>query len=146
MSITKQASSDLKIKAIKYYYKVNNYSLVCKIFECSERSLKRQIEIYEQNKSVERKSRKLGSYKIKKEHIKFIKDTLKNNNDIHIKVLYELLKNKFHDLDISRQYIHDLIRYNNITRMAHLQQSTRLAVKNTRVRILVKTYTVSQSF
>ena len=53
MSITKQASSDLKIKAIKYYYKVNNYSLVCKIFECSERSLKRWIERYEQNKSVE---------------------------------------------------------------------------------------------
>jgi transposase len=77
MSITKQASSDLKIKAIKYYYKVNNYSLVCKIFECSERSLKRWIERYKQNKSVERKSRKLGSYKIKKEHIKFIKDTLK---------------------------------------------------------------------
>ena len=66
MSITKQASSYLKIKAIKYYYKVNNYSLVCKIFECSERSLKRWIERYEQNKSVERKSRKLGSYKIKK--------------------------------------------------------------------------------
>jgi len=99
MSITKQSSSDLKIKAIKYYYKINNYSNVCKIFECSER--------YEKNKSVERKSRKLGSYKIKKEHIKFIKDTLKNNNDIHIKVLYELLKNKFPDLDISRQYIHD---------------------------------------
>lgn len=30
MSITKQASSDLKIKAIKYYYKVNNYSLYVK--------------------------------------------------------------------------------------------------------------------
>ena len=45
-----------------------------------------------------------------------IKDTLKNNNDIHIKVLYELLKNKFTDLDISRQYIHDIIRDNNITR------------------------------
>jgi hypothetical protein len=44
MSITKQASSDLKIKAIKYYYKVNNYSLVCKIFECNERSLKRWIK------------------------------------------------------------------------------------------------------
>jgi transposase len=71
---------------------------------------------YEKNKNVERKSRKLGSYKIKKEHIKFIKDTLKNNNDIHIKILYELLKNKFPNLDISRQYIHDLIRDNNITR------------------------------
>ena len=42
MPITKQSSSDLKIKAIKYYYKINNYSNVCKIFECSERSLKRQ--------------------------------------------------------------------------------------------------------
>ena len=116
MSITKQASTDLKIKAIKYYYKINNYSKVCKIFECSERSLKRWVERYEQNKSLERKQRKLGSYKIKKEHINFIKYTLKNNNDIHIKILYELLKNKFENLDISRQYIHDLIRDNNITR------------------------------
>jgi len=102
MSITKQASHDLKIKAIKYYYKVNKYSTVCKIFECSERSLKICIDQYEQNKNVERKLRKLGSYKIKNKHLKFIKDTLKNNNDIHIKVLYELLKNKFSDLDISR--------------------------------------------
>jgi hypothetical protein len=29
-----QASSDLKLKAVKYYYKVNNYSKVCDIFEC----------------------------------------------------------------------------------------------------------------
>ena len=50
--INKQASSDLKIKAIKYYYKINNYSSVCKIFECSERSLKRWIERYEKNKSI----------------------------------------------------------------------------------------------
>jgi len=114
--MVKQASSDLKLKAIKYYYKVNNYSKVCRIFECSERSLKRWIERYERLNNVDIKSRKLGSYKIKKEHIKFIKDTLKNNNDIHIKVLHELIKNKFPDLDISRQYIHDLVRDNNITR------------------------------
>jgi transposase len=67
-------------------------------------------------KTVDRKPRQQGSYKIKKEHIKFIKETLKKNNDIHIKVLYLLLKNKFPDLDISRQYIHDLIRDINITR------------------------------
>ena len=83
--------------------------MVCKIFEYNERSLKRWIEGYEQNKSVDRKSRMLGSYKIKKEHIKFIKETIENNNDIHI-------KNKFKDLDISKQYIHDLMRDNNITR------------------------------
>ena len=111
-----QASSDLKLKAIKYYYKVNNYSKVCDIFECSERSLKRWIERYEKYDTVDRIPRKEGSYKIKKEHIKFIKETIKNNNDIHIKVLFVLLKNKFPDLEISRQYIHDIIRDNNITR------------------------------
>ena len=114
--MVKQFSSDLKMKAVKYYHKVDNYSKVCKIFECSERSLKRWVEKYEINKTLERKKRDEGSYKIKKEHIQFIKETLKNNNDIHIKVLYELLKNKFTDLDISRQYIHDIIRDNNITR------------------------------
>ena len=48
----------VKIKAIKYYYKINNYSNVCKIFECSERSLKRWVERYNQNENVERKNRK----------------------------------------------------------------------------------------
>ena len=114
--MSKQFSSDLKLKAVKYYYKVNNYAEVCKIFECSERSLKRWIERYEKYKTVDRKPRQQGSYKINKNYIKFIKETLKKNNDIHIKVLYLLLKNKFPDLDISRQYIHDLIRDNNITR------------------------------
>ena len=114
--MSKQFSSDLKLKAVKYYYKVNNYSKVCDIFECSERSLKRWIERYEKYNTVDRIQRKEGSYKIKKEHIKFLKETIKNNNDIHIKVLFVLLKNKFPYLDISRQYIHDIIRDNNITR------------------------------
>ena len=41
--IKKQSSTDLKLKAVKYYRKVNNYAKVCKIFECSERSLKRWV-------------------------------------------------------------------------------------------------------
>jgi len=75
--MTKQFSSDLKLKAIKYYNKINNYTEVCRIFECSERSLKRWIEKYEKYKNVDRKKRELGSYKVKKEHIKFIKEQLK---------------------------------------------------------------------
>ena len=42
--MSKQFSSDLKLKAVKYYNIVSNYSKVCDIFECSERSLKRWIE------------------------------------------------------------------------------------------------------
>jgi transposase-like protein len=38
--MNKQFSSDFKLKAVKYYKKINNYVQVCKIIECSERSLK----------------------------------------------------------------------------------------------------------
>ena len=114
--MSKQFSSDLKLKAVKYYYKVSNYSKVCDIFECSERSLKRWVERYNQNENVERKNRKQGSYKVKKEHIKFIKDTLTKNNIIHMKQLHQLIINKYPTLKISRQYLSDIIRDNNITR------------------------------
>lgn len=56
--MVKQSSTDLKLKAVKYYKQVNNYTKVCNIFECSERSLKRWVERYNQNKNVERKNRK----------------------------------------------------------------------------------------
>ena len=114
--MVKQSSTDLKLKAVKYYKKVNNYTKVCNIFECSERSLKRWVERYNQNKNIERKNRKQGSYKVKKEHIKFIKDTLKKNNIIHMKQLQQLIINKYPTLKISRQYLSDIIRDNNITR------------------------------
>ena len=102
--MVKQSSTDLKLKAVKYYKQVNNYTKVCNIFECSERSLKRWVERYNQNENVERKNRKQGSYKVKKEHIKFIKDTLKKNNIIHMKQLQQLIINKYPTLKISRQY------------------------------------------
>ena len=44
----KQFSSDLKMKAVKYYHKVDNYSKVCKIFEYSERVLNYNINITRQ--------------------------------------------------------------------------------------------------
>ena len=64
---------------------------------------------------MERKNRKQGSYKVKKEHIKFIKDTLKKNNIIHMNHLQQLIINKYPTLKISRQYLSDIIRDNNIT-------------------------------
>jgi hypothetical protein len=37
--MVKQSSSNLKLKAVKYYKKVNNYTKVCNIFECSEKGI-----------------------------------------------------------------------------------------------------------
>ena len=112
----KQFTPDLKLKAVNYYNKINNYVKVCEVFECSERSLKRWVERYDKNKNVNRKTRKLGSYKLEKQHIQFIKETLRKHSDIQMNFLQELLKSKFPKLDISRQYLSDIIRDNNITR------------------------------
>ena len=81
---TKQFTSDLKLKAVNYYHKINNYVKVCEVFECSERSLKRWVERYNKNKNVYRKTRKLGSYKLEKQHIQFIKEILRKHTDTRI--------------------------------------------------------------
>jgi len=112
----KQFSSDLKLKAVLYYKKIKNFKKVCDIFECSHRSLKRWVIKYDKIKNLDRKERKKGSYKIKQKHINFIKDELKNNNDIHMQLLHQKLHNKYSDLSISRQYLSKIIRDNNITR------------------------------
>tara|TARA_B110000977_G_C10651220_1_gene328055 strand:- start:10 stop:363 length:354 start_codon:yes stop_codon:yes gene_type:complete len=44
---TKQFTYGLKLKAVNYYHKINNYVKVCEVFECSERSLKRWVERYD---------------------------------------------------------------------------------------------------
>ena len=114
--MVKQFTEDLKIKSVKYYNKINNYTKTCEIFECSQRSLKRWVEKYKLNNNVQRKERISKSYKLLKIHIDFIKEQLKTNNIITMIQLHQLLKNKFKDLIISRQYLSDIIRDNNITR------------------------------
>jgi len=66
---SKQFLSDLKLKAVKYYKKINNYVQVCEIFECSPRSLKRWVDKYDKDKNVDRKDRQTGSYKLNKNHV-----------------------------------------------------------------------------
>jgi len=84
----KHYSSDLKLKAVKYYNKIKNYVHTCEIFKCSERSLKRWVERYNNTGDIIKKDRTEGSYKLRKKHIKYIKETIKNNNDIRMKDLH----------------------------------------------------------
>ena len=76
----------------------------------------------------------LCSYKLRKKHIKYIKEIIKNNNDIRMKDLHLRFIQKFKDVDISRQfwtkfkiiksktkflpwqYLSKILRDNNITR------------------------------
>ena len=86
--MSKHKSEDYKITAVKYYLENNtNYTKTCNIFECSERSLKRWIERYNNENSIKRHSRKSTSYKITKEHVKYMIDKLKENEQITMEEL-----------------------------------------------------------
>ena len=76
-------SEDYKITAVKYYLENNtNYTKTCNIFKCSERSLKRWIEKYNNENSIKRNNKKSVSYKVTKEHVKYMINKLKENEQI----------------------------------------------------------------
>jgi len=115
--MSKHKSEDYKITAVKYYLENDtNYTKTCKIFKCSERSLKRWIEWYEELEEIKRLSRKPKSYKITKEQVKYAMQKLKENEQITMEELHKIVKKKYKDFDITSQHLGQVVRDNNITR------------------------------
>ena len=89
--MSKHKSEDYKITAIKYYLENDtNYTKTCEIFNCSERSLKRWIERYEELEEIKRLSRKPISYKINKDQVKYAIQKLKENKQITMEELQKI--------------------------------------------------------
>ena len=64
-------SEDYKITAVKNFLEnKSSYVNTCKIFKCSERSLKRWIEKYKTQYNITRTNRPAISYKITQEQVK----------------------------------------------------------------------------
>jgi hypothetical protein len=96
--MSKHKSEDYKITAVKYYLENNtNYTKTCDIFKCSERSLKRLIERYEELDEIKRLNRNPVSYKITKEQVKYAIQKLKENEQITI--IYRIAKNAINGLE-----------------------------------------------
>ena len=115
--MSKHKSEDYKITAVKYYLENNtNYTKTCDIFKCSERSLKKWIERYEELNEIKRLNRKPVSYKITKEQVKYSIQKLKENEQITMEELHKIVKKKYKDFDITPQHLGQIIRDNNITR------------------------------
>ena len=70
---------------------------------------------YEQENEIKRHNRKPISYKVKKKHIKFILEELKNNKTITIEDLLTKLSNKYSKLNITRRHISRIIKENYIS-------------------------------
>jgi len=62
--MTKHKSEDYKLSAVKYFLKgEKTQEELCKIYECSVRSLMRWVDRYKVNKEIRRHNRKSYSYK-----------------------------------------------------------------------------------
>lgn len=104
--MSKHKSEDYKVTVVKYYLENDtNYSKTCEIFKCSERSLKRWIERYNNNDSIKRNSRKSLSYKITKKQVKYAIKKLKENQQITMEELAKIVKKKYSDFDITPQHL-----------------------------------------
>jgi transposase len=112
----KHKSEDYKLSAVKYFLEnKDTKENTCKIFKCSIRSLFRWIKRYEEEKEIKRHNREPISYMVKKEHIKFILEELKNNKTITIEDLLTKLKTKFKTLTLSKTHLHRIIKENYIS-------------------------------
>ena len=112
---SKHKSEDYKLSAVKYYLIENKTQLeVCKIFNCSSRSLMRWVEKYNKNGRIKRENKKPVAYKVYKKHVKFLLDEIKNNKTITMTDLKHKLKEKF-KIELSRFHINRIVKDNNIT-------------------------------
>ena len=110
----KHKSEDYKETAVHYYLVEDKSQLeVCRIFNCSPRSLMRWVHNYKQKGNVNNNYRKPVAYKIKKEYVNFLLDEIKRNKTITLQELQQKLKEKY--IDVSLTTIFRVMNDNNIT-------------------------------
>jgi transposase len=111
-----QKSSDYKETAVHYYLvEDKTQEEVCRIFNCSRRSLMRWVEKYITDGKISGYERTPKAYKVHKEHVDFLLQEIKKNKTITIEDLLYLLKNKYPNLDLNKSHISRIIHDNNIT-------------------------------
>ena len=113
----KHKSTDYKLSAVKYYLDTKNTSLrkTCKIFRCSKYSLKRWLDRYDKEGSVENKHRSEGSYKVKDEHVKYIMSLIHKKPSITLLEILTDFHKKFTDITLSKTHLVHIIRFENLS-------------------------------
>ena len=108
---------DLKLTAVRYYLDNDTtYAETCRIFNCSERILKRWIDRFQDENKIKRHNREPISYKVNKEHVDYAIRILRSNEQITMVDLNKILRDQFEDFDITPQHLGQILRDNNKTR------------------------------
>lgn len=122
--VGQQHSPDYKLTAIKHYEESENFTETCRVFHCNRHTLRLWYNKYKSDKSLTRKERQEGSYKVRKELVKYANNRIREKPDIFIKDLLEDVKGKFPETTISRQHLGRILRNENKTRkrLRHIHQ------------------------
>ena len=76
-------SSETRKLAIEYYLKNKvSQSQVSRIFQIGEKTFKRWLKQYREDKSLERKTRSAVAYKVKEKHVKYILKLVKKKSNL----------------------------------------------------------------
>jgi transposase len=110
----KHKSEDYKLSAVEYYLvEDKSQEEVCKIFNCSPRSLMRWINQYQNTGNIYRQNRKSVTYKITKDQVKYALKEI--NKTITIDDLLSKIKSNYPSFDLSSRQLTRVVKDNNIT-------------------------------
>ena len=98
--VGKQHSSDYRLSAIKHYEKSGSFTDTCNHFDCKRQTLKRWYNTYKSSKSLTRKNRKEGAYKISKGFVRRATNIIKDKPDIFMNYLLIQMKKEFPDISV----------------------------------------------
>ena len=112
----KHKSNDYKLTAVQHYLvEDNTQEQVCKIFQCSPRSLMRWVKQYQKDGTVDNHYREPVAYKVKKEYVRVLLQEIKTNHTVTLHELLQKLKDRFKEVDLTTTQIFRVIRDNNVT-------------------------------
>ena len=130
---------DLKLTAVRYYLDNDTtYAETCRIFNCSERSLKRWIDRFQNEDEIKRHNREPLSYKVNKEHVDYAIRILRSNEQITMIDLNKILRDQFEDFYITPQHLGQILKDNII-----ILKWTKLITKNI---ISTKKFSITKNY
>lgn len=92
-----------------------SFRKTCEIFKYSKDSLLRWVKRYLETGTVVNKPRPEGSYKVKKKHVKYILELIKQKPTITLNDILANFHNKFKELTITKTHLFNIIKFANLT-------------------------------
>lgn len=111
----KHKSEDYKRSAVDYYLQHKNQIQTCEIFKCSERSLMRWVQRFNDTGHIIRLNFDREAYKVSIEQVKLALNILHKNPTIKLAEVHETIKTIDNKFNITKQHLGRVIYENNQT-------------------------------